>query len=328
MIMRENVLREVLATYENQRLENRRVEEARRAEVSARAPVIATLLQERQELFYARVRAAFASPQTAQRTAQELEAELERINTALRTELQNIGYAQDYLQPVYRCEICHDTGYVGEPIHEQCSCLKQRVLKGLMRDENLRVLERQNFETYDDTVYPDTAIEGEEMTQRAYMRKLRDYCEAYANAFPKNEKPGMLFCGASGLGKTFLMHCIAQRVLERGHTVMILTAYRLLEIMRRNHYNGESAQMVEEILRCDLLLLDDLGAEPMVENVTIQSLYYILNERQQARRATIVSTNYSLSELRKAYTERVSSRLTDKHMTTLIRFKGADVRRG
>ena len=32
---------------------------------------------------------------------------------------------ENYLQPVYRCPLCKDTGYVGEPVHEQCVCLKR-----------------------------------------------------------------------------------------------------------------------------------------------------------------------------------------------------------
>lgn len=327
MMLRENVMREVLAQYENQRLENHREEERRRAEVAARSPQVAALLHEREECFYARMRAAFASPKQAQETADALEAELKRINAALRRELVKLGYDEEYLQPVYRCALCRDTGYVGEPIHEQCSCLRRRVLEGMLRDENLRGLERENFATYDANVYPDVVVPEIGRSQRAYMERMRATCERYADGFPKNDKPHLLFCGKSGLGKTFLMNCIAERVLERGYAVMRLTAYRLIEIMRRYHYNGEEAQLVEEMRGCDLLLLDDLGAEPMIENVTINYLYYLVNERQSAGRAMIVSTNFMPDELRGAYTERIASRLMDQRNTRVLHFVGTDVRR-
>ena len=123
------------------------------------------------------------------------------------------------------------------------------------------------------------------------------------------------------------MNCIAERVLERGYGVMRLTAYRLIEIMRRYHYNGEDAQLVEEMRGCDLLLLDDLGAEPMIENVTINYLYYLINERLCAGKAMIVSTNFMPDELREAYTERVSSRLMNQRNTQVLHFVGTDVRR-
>lgn len=327
-MLRENILREVLAEYENQRMENHREEERRRQEVAARSTCAAALLREREEGFYARMRAAFASPRKARETAQELEADMRRLNAALREELVRLGYDADYLQPVYRCAKCRDTGYVGEPLHEQCTCLRRRVLEGMLRDENLRGLEKENFATYDASVYPDAIVSQTGKSQRAYMERMRLLCERYADAFPQNEKPNLLFSGKSGLGKTFLMNCIAERVLERGYTVMRLTAYRLLEIMRRYHYNGEDAQLVEEMRGCDLLLLDDLGAEPMIENVTINYLYYLVNERLSAQRAMIVSTNFSPEEMREAYTERVASRLMDKRNALVLRFVGTDVRRG
>lgn len=327
MMLRENVLREVLAQYENQRLENHREEDRRREEVAGRSPRIAALLREREESFYARMRAAFASPKTAQETADKLEADLKRINAALRAELVKLGYDEEYLQPVYRCVLCRDTGYVGEPVHEQCTCLRRRVLEGMLRDENLRGLERENFSTYNAEVYSDAIIPEIGRSQRAYMERMRQAAERYADHFPKNEKPNLLFCGKSGLGKTFLMNCIAERVLERGYAVMRLTAYRLVEIMRSYHRSGEDAQLVEEMRTCDLLLLDDLGAEPMIENVTINYLYYLVNERLSAGKAMIVSTNFTPEELREAYTERVASRLMDQRSASVLKFVGTDVRR-
>lgn len=327
MILRENVLREVLAQYENQRIENHREEERRRAEAAGRSPRIAALLREREESFYARMRAAFASPETAQKTADQLEADLKRINAGLRAELVKMGYDEEYLQPVYRCAQCRDTGYVGEPVHEQCACLRRRTLEGMLRDENLRGLERENFSTYDAAVYSDAIIPEIGRSQRAYMERMRQAAENYADRFPKNEKPNLLFCGKSGLGKTFLMNCIAERVLERGYAVMRMTAYRLVEIMRHYHRNGEEAQLVEEMQSCDLLLIDDLGAEPMIENVTINYLYFIINERLNANKAMIISTNFTPDELRASYTERVASRMMDKRSAAVWPFRGDDVRR-
>ncbi len=326
MISRENVLREQLAAYENQRALNRREELRRREEVAARSKDAARLLSRREEIFYARMRAAFARPEEAQRIASGLEAELETINQRLRAELARLGFAEDYLQPVYRCPVCRDTGYVGEPIHEQCACLRQRVMNRLYQDENLAGLDRENFAAFDESVFPDEAIAGTGVTQRAYMVRMRDICERFADAFPDVPARGLLLSGKSGLGKTFLMNCVAQRVLERGYTVLRMTAYRLVEVMRRYHWNGQDAQTVDEMRGCDLLLLDDLGAEPMIENVTIESIYHILNERILSEKGTVVSTNLTPGELQSAYTERVASRLLDTRHMRLLRFAGRDVR--
>ena len=75
-----------------------------------------------------------------------------------------------------------------------------------------------------------------------------------------------------------------------------------------------------------LLVLDDLGAEPMVENVTIVYLFNLINDRLAARRHTLISTNLNKSELVQAYTERLASRLLDEHTTLLLPFAGRDLR--
>lgn len=326
MMNRENVLRELLAEYENQRALNRREEIRRREEVARRSQAAGALIARREEVFYARMRAAFAQPREAQRLADGLQSELERINAALRAELVRLGLPEDYLQPVYRCPICRDTGYVGEPVHEQCACLRQRMLQRLYREEGLAGLERENFAAFDAGVFPDEPLPGQEVTQRAYMERVRALCERYADEYPRAPERNLLFFGATGLGKTFLMNCIAQRVLERGMTVLRVTAYRLVEVMRAQRWDERSAQTARALCTCDLLALDDLGAEPMLENVTIEALYHVLSERIAAERGFVISTNLSLSDLQAAYTERVSSRLLDTRRTRAIRFLGRDVR--
>ena len=186
------------------------------AEAEEKSPAVAELLAKRQRLFFSGMRGAFASPAKAKEISQNMQQEMERINAELRAALCRCGLPEDYLQPVYRCTACRDTGYVGEPVHEQCACLKRAVMNKLYQAEGLQGLERENFATFDDSIFPDESIEGKKSTQRGYINKLRKRCEDYANQFEANEGKGLLFCGKSGLGKTFLMNCVAQRVLERG----------------------------------------------------------------------------------------------------------------
>ena len=78
---------------------------------------------------------------------------------------------------------------------------------------------------------------------------------------------------------------------------------------------------------CDLLIIDDLGTEPMLQNITIEQLFNLLNERQMAGRHTVISTNLAMSELQERYTERVTSRLLDATGCRRLLFIGADIRR-
>ena len=121
----------------------------------------------------------------------------------------------------------------------------------------------------------------------------------------------MLLIGPTGVGKTFLLNCVAQRVLARGFSVAFVGAYRMSEIMRQNQFDGSNADLVNEFLTCDLLCVDDLGSEPMRRETTVSGFYYILNERTNAGKAFAVSTNCTPQQLYARDGDRVAARLCD-----------------
>ncbi|MBS5679273.1 MAG: ATP-binding protein [Clostridiales bacterium] len=324
---RENVMRAALSDLEAQRANNMEVERKRRMEACAKSPEIARLLDVRQKLFYSSMRNAFSSPEKAKQISDAMKLEMENINKNLRIILQKNGLPEDYLQPVYRCPLCKDTGYVGEPVHEPCVCLKRAVLNKLYQNEGLQGLEYQNFKTFDESIFPDTPIEGKKLSQRAYIQRYRAFCEEYANSFKPGEGKGLLLCGRSGLGKTFLMNCVAQRVLELGYSVVVISAYKLVELMRSYQFDGRGAEQVQDILTCDLLAIDDLGSEPMLRGVTLSAIYHIVNERNNANRAIVVTTNCSSDLLYEKYDDRIAARLTAPSKMSVIEFMGVDVRR-
>ena len=327
MLSRENIMREVLSSFEEQRANNLVEEKRRRIEAEKHNPVIAELLAQRQELFFGGMRSAFATPARAKEISENMKRQMEQINSDLRVALVNSGLPQDYLQPVYRCEACRDTGYVGEPVHEQCSCLKRAVMNRLYQSEGLQGLACENFAAFNDLIFPDEPIEGRKSTQRAFIRKCRQYCEEYANSFVAGKGNGILLCGRSGLGKTYLMNCVAQRVLERGFSVVVVSAYKLIEIMRRYQFEEQGVEQVQDMINCDLLCIDDLGAEPMMRGITVNSIYTIINERRNANRSTVITTNLDSDLLYEKYDDRIGARLTDPSRMKVIPFVGVDVRR-
>jgi len=327
MLSRENITREVLSALEAQRAENLMEEKRRRDEAEGKSEAVRELLQKRQRLFFSGMRGAFASPCQAEEISRNMQQQMESINAQLRAALAACGLPEDYLQPVYRCALCRDTGYVGEPIHEQCACMKRAVMNRLYQSEGLQGLERENFDAFDESIFPDTPIEGRKSTQRGYINKIRRRCEEYANTFAAGNGKGLLLCGKSGLGKTFLMNCVAQRVLERGFSVVVISAYKLIEAMRRYQFGETGAEQVQDILSCDLLCIDDLGSEPMLRGVTVSSLYHIINERRNANRSMVVTTNCTPEQLDATYDQRIGARLYDASRMQIFEFIGEDVRR-
>ncbi|MCR4708509.1 MAG: ATP-binding protein [Clostridiales bacterium] len=327
MMSREAATREALSELEAQRAGNYAEEHRRRQEVSEKSPKAASLLLERSALLSQSISDAFARPEEAVAISASLSKRLSEIGESLRSELRVLGLPDDYLQPVYRCPICRDTGYVGELLREPCVCLKNVLLKKFSAVEGLQGLAGQNFDTFDGSVFPDELQPGQKLTQRETMLKVRALCERFAEDFLPGEGRGLLLYGETGVGKTFLLNCVAQRVLARGFSVAFVGAYRMSEIMRQNQFDGSNADLVNEFLTCDLLCVDDLGSEPMRRETTVSGFYYILNERTNAGKAFAVSTNCTPQQLYARYGDRVAARLCDPGRMQVFHLTGVDVRR-
>jgi len=95
---------------------------------------------------------------------------------------------------------------------------------------------------------------------------------------------------------------------------------------REAHFKNDMSLMAP-LMDTDLLLIDDLGVEPLMDNITLVYLYNLINERQTRNRHTIYSTNLKKDEIWNRYTERIASRLLDPRQVKVLPFVGQDVRR-
>lgn len=243
--------------------------------------------------------------------------------------LTGAGYPADWLDPVYTCPLCRDTGYVGEPIRELCDCVRTQMNERLYQEVGLPGSGEECFERFDESVFPQTMLPGMQVTQRKMMTMIRAKCENWANTWPKCAARDLVLSGKSGLGKTWLLHAMAKRLLDRGHEVLIVSAYRFFELARKNRFSRQDQPDTGmlALMEAPVLMLDDLGTEPVMENVTIVELFNLLNERQRTGLSTVVSTNLNEKELRERYTERVTSCMLDKRTCIFIPFEGQDLRR-
>ena len=136
----------------------------------------------------------------------------------------------------------------------------------------------------------------------------------------------LLLSGGTGLGKTFLSACIARVVSENGFSVVYDTAASVFSRFedakfRRDDGGSEDA---DRCMKCDLLILDDLGTE-MTTAFVQSALYQIVNGRLMEKRATIISTNLAPEEIGSRYGRSVLSRLEGDY--EILPFFGEDIRR-
>ena len=319
--MREDLLNEVLQDLQQQRRRNEETELRRRQEIRLGHADLAALLEKRENLIQDSLRGILQGKSSPD----DLPSRMEEASSEIRRKLLDLGYPADYLSPVYTCEICQDTGFVGDQVRERCVCVKKRYQEKLRKTIGLPEDGRETFERFDPGVFPDERAENSGYTQREAMLLIRDTCERWADSYPNQQPRDLILSGKSGLGKTFLLHAMASRLIERGVQVLLISAYSFLETARKSYF--ENDDRLEDLIGSEILMLDDLGSEPLMQNVTIEQLFNLINERQRRNLPTVISTNLTLDELKNRYTERIASRLTDRRNCLYLPIQGRDIRR-
>lgn len=303
---------DVMAAYDEIRRRNKIEEDRRRRQVYREIPELETLHRQLTALQLERLKQAISGEPT---DGEEILALREK---ARRMMLQ-AGFDAHYLDPLFSCPVCQDTGIREDA--RRCDCFKKRVLEDKL-DEAKLTDSCVSFEQFDLSVFDDTPMENGR-SQRDFMERYRQIAQDYADHLEESPLI-LLLSGATGLGKTFLSKCIMRRVMERGYTAAYYTAYRLFSLFHRDRL-GEDIDL-DPVFEVPLLIIDDIGTEPMTKNVTIEYFFDLINERNGAKLHTVIATNLGFYELNERYGERIHSRLMDKRVSEKILFKGKDIR--
>ncbi len=253
--------------------------------------------------------------------------QFEKLRLEKKQLLLDHGYPVDYLDPIYTCIDCKDTGYIG---NQKCHCFQQEIVNVLYEQANLgSILESENFSSFRMDYYDDnTADSALGVTPLINMQKTVSQCLDFVKNF-NSQYSNLLLYGNTGVGKTFLANCIAKALLDEAHTVVYLTAFELFDILEKNKFSksmDEKSEMGDKfhyILNSDLLIIDDLGTE-LVNAFSASQVYLCINERHLSRKSTIISTNLSLDDISSLYSERVFSRIISDY--TLLKIIGDDIR--
>lgn len=253
-----------------------------------------------------------------------LQAENERIQAARRDLLARHGYPADYCSPRYECEKCRDSGYIGI---RMCTCMRRKLTEAGMMSSGLgSLMKTQSFENFSLDYYKNDPAAYARMQDN--LQKIRVYATNFGGPEWGKIAHNMLFFGGTGLGKTHLSTSIARVVIEHGYDVFYNSAVGMLADFEIQRFGNSSVQgdadNTARYTACDLLILDDLGTE-LVNQFTLSVLYTVINTRMNLAKATIISTNLTAAELRKTYSDRITSRLFGEFNP--IPFVGTDVRK-
>ncbi len=253
----------------------------------------------------------------------ELKAKTKSLEKEKNALLEKNGFALDFLTPKYSCTLCNDTGFVD---NNRCKCLKQKLINKYYDMSNVKnIIKKENFDTFDIRFYSNEKSEGGispyDNIKSVYKTAL-EFCGKFSDNFSN-----LLLYGDVGLGKTFICNCISKEILDKGHTVLYVTApdvFKTLEDYRFNRSSMTKPELYISLLTtADLLVIDDLGTEVSTV-VTNSELFNIINSRQISEKHTIISTNLSPKDLEDKYSHRIISRFIGNF--EMIKFIGSDIR--
>lgn len=248
---------------------------------------------------------------------------IEKLQKIKEELLKRYGVRESCFEPSFECRKCKDTGFVNG---ERCSCFNKKLIEATYDASHIGdILEEENFENFSLDYYsdqikdPGTGKTAKECAVGAYKIGWE-----FVNEFDTRFR-NLLIVGGTGVGKTFLSHCIAKEMLDRGKSVIYLTAFKFFDALSAERFNQSSNDGIgrSQIEQCDLLIIDDLGSE-MANRFTRTELFAVINERMLNKKPVIISTNLSIHAIIEQYTERVYSRIMDCY--EIVNLLGHDIR--
>ena len=233
--------------------------------------------------------------------------------------LKKYGYPETVFDEPYYCHLCKDQGYKDNKF---CECYKRELSEVFIENSNLmKIYDNQVFEKFDLDFFLNE--DGSKGATYEYMLKLRSYMMHYAECFTSNSE-NLLFSGVPGCGKSFMSCAIACEVINNGFFVYYTPAQDMVAAFEAERFERDKNVDTSVYKDCDLLIIDDLGTEFKTQ-FTDSVLYNVINDRINMKKPMIISTNFTMEELRATYHDRLCSRLVNEFLN--VNFTALDIRK-
>ena len=154
--------------------------------------------------------------------------------------------------------------------------------------------------------------------------KITQKLDLYLSKFPHTKLTNIVLTGPTGTGKTYCANLIQHELTQKGFRVYLTSTFNLVKRLKDYLY-GQDPDVPDDFFNSDLLIIDDLGAEPSIKN-SDEMLHTVINERYSENRPFIVTTNLSKDQVAARYDDRIFGRIYDKSKTAVIIFNGKDLR--
>ncbi len=189
------------------------------------------------------------------------------------------------------CQHCRGSGWIvherdGITAAERCSCVAATRAADALDLAQIPPLYRQaSFENF--------ALPKDNPIHNAAMAKVMVEVRGFTREFPAGDKPGLLFIGDPGVGKTHLAVATLRALIAKGFTGLFFDYQNLLDRIRTGYseLSGSSdREAYRNVLEAEILLLDDLGAHRVTDWVE-DTVTSIITWRCNHRKPTLITTN-------------------------------------
>ena len=207
--------------------------------------------------------------------------------------------------------ICDGSGWIisDDDLASECDCRDPRLARRRARGVSSAIPPRYRGVSFDRPPVSDMAADA---GRRPVVTAVREFVDEVDERLAEGR--GLWLMGHVGTGKTTLARLVSTAAADAGHGVAVYSLPKLLSRIRGT-YGAETARdsylpFFERLTSVDLLHIDDLGAENRTEWV-LEQLYAIVNERYEARRSMVVTTNLEQDALEEQIGARTVSRLVE-----------------
>lgn len=160
--------------------------------------------------------------------------------------------------------------------------------------------------------------------------KIIKYLKKFYDNYLKDQTgKGLYLHGSFGSGKTYLVSALLNELSKENYSSVIIYYPELLRSLKEsfNDDNNDYSERIEEIKRCDLLLLDDIGAETATSWNRDEILGTILQYRMDNKKSTFFTSNLNLEELENHFilNSKIEEKIKARRIMERIKYLTEDI---
>lgn len=288
--------------YSSRRALNKESTQKRNGEILVEHPAFAKMLKEKKL-----IELELSKNTALNLPLQELQSKLDAVSADVKEYVRanNLDLA-----PRYSCAVCKDSGTVdGAP----CKCYLEEYRRILDENKSISAIQKITFDEILDK-HPDTPFAKK-------MNKLRSIIKnQLCNNFDNCKWSNFMISGPTGIGKVGLASATTHALIDNYVSVLHLSSFELINIFLDKHTHKQSnmSRLYDYVLECEMLIINNLGAEPIYKNVTLEYLLSTVEKRLATGKKTMIFTFLDGQSVINRYGEAFLTKFADKRYSLSV----------